>query len=270
MTRPWLIVLLTFACAAPSLAQDRPKIGESIATESGLVYRFTKLGNGPQPQTGDLMIIHGIGTLADGTEFWNTRTDGSPYEYSLGVDSVIRGFSEGMRYVREGDRIVITMKPELAYGARERPGIPANSTLVFDYEILAVKPLSFVKLLRDAIAVGTVDEAIAKVSATQNLKNYYVSASSIQAAANAANRKEAGANEKVLALGLTLLPDAYQLHQTLGRLEAARGDKPAAIKSYEAALKLNPNKTPAQIRDYEATTAALAALRVSRTLNAVD
>ena len=240
MSPKLLLPLLLLGCAASSLAQDRPKVGETITTESGLVYKFTTLGNGPEPQTGDLMIIHGIGTLADGKEFWNTRTDGSPYEYSQGVDSVIRGFSEGMRHVREGDRVIITMKPELGYGARERPGIPPNSTLVFDYEILAVKPLSFVKLVREAIAAGTVDEAIAKAKAVPNAKDYYVSAASIQAAANAANRKEPGANEKVLALGLTLLPDAYQLHQTLGRIQAGRGDTPAAIKSYETALKLNP------------------------------
>jgi tetratricopeptide (TPR) repeat protein len=261
MTRHLLIALLAVGYAVPSLAQDRPKIGETITTESGLIYKFTKLGTGPQPQTGDLMIIHGIGTLADGREFWNTRTDGAPYEYTLGVDSVIRGFSEGMRYVREGDRIIITMKPELAYGARERTGIPANSTLTFDYEILAVKPLSFAKLVRDGIATGTVAEALAKAKATPNLKDYYVSASSIQAAANAANRKEPGTNEKVLEFGLTLLPEAYQLHQTLGRLQATRGDKPAAIKSYEAALRLNPKKTPAELRDYETVMAALAALR---------
>ena len=261
MTRHVIAALVALAAAAPAVAQDRPKIGDTITTESGLIYKFTQLGTGPQPQTGDLMIIHGIGTLADGKEFWNTRTEGAPYEYTLGVDSVIKGFSEGMRYVRQGDRIVITMKPDLGYGARERTGIPANSTLVFDYEILAVKPLSFVKLIRDAIATGTVDEAIAKAKATPNLKDYYVSASSIQAAANAANRKEPGANEKVLALGITLLPDAYQLHQTLGRLQAARGDKPAAIKSYETALKLNPKKTPAEIRDYDTATAALAAIR---------
>jgi hypothetical protein len=261
MTRHLLAALVAFGVAVPAPAQDRPKIGETLTTESGLVYKFTQLGKGPQPQTGDLMVIQGIGTLADGKEFWNTRTDGSVYEYTFGVDSVIRGFSEGMRYVREGDRIIITMKPELGYGARERTGIPANSTLTFDYEILAVKPLTFAKLVRDAIAAGTVDEAIAKVKATPDLKSYYASASSIQSAATAANRKEPGSNEKVVALGLTLLPDAYQLHQTLGRLQAARDDKAAAIKSYETALKLNPKKTPTEIRDFETTTKALAALR---------
>ena len=261
MTRHLLVAPLLLGLAVTTLAQDRAKVGETIKTESGLEYKFTQLGKGPQPQTGDLMVIHGIGTLADGKEFWNTRTDGSVYEYTFGVDSVIRGFSEGMRYVREGDRIIITMTPELGYGARERTGIPANSTLVFDYEILAVKPLTVVKLLREAIAAGTVDEAIAKVKATPNLKDYYVSASTIQAAAGAANRKEAGTNEKVLEFGLTLLPNAYQLHQALGRSQVTRGDKPAAIKSYEAALKLNPKKTPTEIRDHETATTALAALR---------
>ena len=261
MRKHVLAALLVLAFASPALAQDRPKVGERITTESGLVYWFTKLGNGPQPKTGDLMVIHGIGTLTDGKEFWNTRTDGSLYEYTLGVDSVIKGFSEGMTHVREGDRIIITMKPELGYGARERTGIPANSTLVFDYEILAVKPQSFLRLIRDGIAAGTVDEAIAKAKATPDLKTYYVSASSIQAAASAANRKEAGTSEKVLALGVTLLPDAYQLHQALGRLQTTRGDKPSAIKSYEAALKLNPKKTAAELRDFDTATAALAAIK---------
>ncbi len=60
-----------------------------------------------------------------------------------------------MREVREGDRIVITMKPELAYGERGNRDIPPNATLVFDYEILAVEPLSIARLLRDAIEAGT-------------------------------------------------------------------------------------------------------------------
>jgi hypothetical protein len=242
--------------------QSRPAIGESVTTASGLVYKFTKQGKGLKPETGDLMVIEGIGKLADGTEFWNTRTDGTPFEYSLGVDSVIKGFSEGMKEVREGDRIIITMKPELAYGDRARTGIPANSTLTFDYEIIAVKPLSFAKVMREALAAtSTVDDAIAKVKATPNLKKYYVSASTVQSAASAANRKKAGEGEKVLALGLTLLPKSYQLHQAIGRAQTQRGAKADAIKSYESALKLNRKKNPTEIRDYDATTKALADLR---------
>src|SRR5262245_29777093 len=157
------VVIFSGSLVAQQVPAKRPAIGQVITTPSGLSYKFTKLGSGPKPEKGDLMIIHGIGSLTDGKEFWNTRTDNAPYEYSLGVDSVINGSSEGMQEVRGGDRIVITMKPELAYGERGRPtsGIPPNSTLVFDYEILAVKPLSFVELMRDGIAAGTVDDAIA-------------------------------------------------------------------------------------------------------------
>src|SRR5262245_48050115 len=111
MKRLLTTVLLMGVGSASAIAQQpgttaRPKIGQSVTTASGLIYKFTKQGKGPRPQTGDLMIIHGIGTFPDGKEFWNTRTDGAPYEYTLGVDSVIKGFSEGMREVREGDRII--------------------------------------------------------------------------------------------------------------------------------------------------------------------
>jgi hypothetical protein len=262
MTRALAALILVATVTSAIAQQARPAIGETVTTASGLAYRFTQLGSGPKPASGDVMIIHGIGKLTDGTEFWNTRTDNAPYEYALGVDSVIRGFSEGMKEVRQGDRIIITMKPELAYGERGRTGIPPNSTLVFDYEILAVKPLAFVKLVRESLAASaTVDEAIAKVKATPNLKDHYVSVSSVQAAVRAANTKQAGEGEKVLALGITLLPNAYQLHQSLARAQAQRGAKADAIKSYESALKLNPKKTPAEIRDHDAATTALAELK---------
>ena len=142
MPQRLFVALLAVAIASPLLAQTRPKIGETITTESGLVYKFTQLGKGPQPQTGDLMVIHGIGTLADGKEFWNTRTDKKPWEYRFNVDRVIKGCTEIMQVMREGDRVIVTMKPELAYGNRSRPEIPANSTLVFDYEIMSIKPKS--------------------------------------------------------------------------------------------------------------------------------
>ena len=80
MTRHLLAAVLVLGIAAPAFAQDRPKIGETITTESGLVYKFTQLGKGPQPQTGDLMVIHGIGTLTgregvlEHTNRWLART----------------------------------------------------------------------------------------------------------------------------------------------------------------------------------------------------
>jgi hypothetical protein len=265
MTRPAILLLLALTLSSSPAAQQRdaarPAVGETVTTASGLRYVFTKQGNGPRPETGDVMVIHGIGRFPDGKEFWNTRTDGAPYEYTPGVDRVIKGFEEGMREVREGDRVIITMTPDLGYGERGNRDIPPNATLVFDYEILAVKSLNIARVMRDGFAAGTVDDAIAHTRALPNLKGYYVSAAGIQSLAGAANRKQAGDGEKVLAFGLTLLPDAYQLHQALGRAQGQRGAVADAIKSYEAALRLNKKTTDAERKDFDTATKALADLK---------
>jgi CubicO group peptidase (beta-lactamase class C family) len=235
--------------------------GDTVTTASGLKYVFVQRGNGPVPQPGDLMVIHGIGRFTDGREFWNTRTDGTPYEYSPGVDRVIRGFEEGMQHVRGGDRIVIVMKPELGYGERGNRDIPPNSTLVFDYEILAVEPLSIARLLREGFAADGVDVTLARARARPDLAEFFASDGSLLAAANRAGRTERADAEKVLAFGLTLLPQSYRLHQALARAQAARGAVAEATASYEAALRYNPRSNDAQRRDADAATAALAELR---------
>jgi FKBP-type peptidyl-prolyl cis-trans isomerase len=148
MTGPRGVLLaaasLLILTAAGIEAQERPPraaVGDTVTLESGLVYVFTRHGDGPWPEEGDAMVIHGIGRFTDGEEFWNTRTAETPWEYRFGVDPVIRGFAEGMTFVREGDRIEITMTPDLAYGsAEESDHHLAGSTLIFDYEILEVRP----------------------------------------------------------------------------------------------------------------------------------
>lgn len=136
-------LLLLLACATPLAAQSeskgRPALGDTVTTKSGLRYVFVKHGTGPKPQTGDIIMVHGIGYYENGKEFWNTRTQGAPIEYRVGVDRVIRGFEEGIRQTRGGDRLVMVMKPELAYGKKGNSDIPPNSTLIFDYEVLSVR-----------------------------------------------------------------------------------------------------------------------------------
>ncbi len=148
-----LAFLLTSSVYAQQNNAPRPKVGDTVTTASGLRYVFTKLGTGPRPQTGDLMIVHGIGLFTDGKEFWNTRTDGSLWEYNFGVDRIIKGTEEGLKEVREGDRVIMIMKPELAYGERGNPGsnIPGGATLVFDYEVMGVKPLTLTRFFREGM-----------------------------------------------------------------------------------------------------------------------
>jgi peptidylprolyl isomerase len=246
---------------APATEPARRVLNETITLPSGLQYKFTQLGTGPAPKTGDLMIIHGIGLYTDGKEFWNTRTDNAPYTYTFGVDRVIKGFEEGMHYVHEGDRIVITMKPELGYGARGNGQIPPNSTLVFDYEILAIKPLSVAKLVREATTAGKLDEELARVQKLPNFHDYYATPADIVSIASRANRTHAGDGEKILTFGRALLPDAYQIPQALARSQAQRGANADAIKNYQTALSLNKKDTDTARKDFDTATQALATLQ---------
>src|SRR5262245_47772469 len=256
-------VLATLPCPAPGQTAPEParKIGETVTLPSGLQYKFTQLGKGPAPKTNDLMIIHGIGSYTNGSEFWNTRTNNALYEYTFGVDRVIKGFEEGMHYVHEGDRIVITMKPELGYGARGNGQIPPNSTLIFDYEILSIKSLTVARLVRDATAAGKLEEELARVQKSPEFKDYYASPAGLVSLATRGERTHPGDGEKILKFGMALLPDAYQIPQALGRLQAQNTNTVDAIANYQAALKLNKKDTDASRRDFDRTTEALKTLQ---------
>src|SRR5207253_2906024 len=153
--------------------------GDTVTTKSGLRYVFLKKGIGPVPQAGDVLVLHGIGRLADGKEFWNTRTDNQPFTYAAVIDDVIPGFAEGMKYVRQGDRVQFNMISSLAYGERgnKASNIPPNSALTFDYEVLAVHRLALTNLLRPGL--GNVDSTLAVLKTLPNLRDYYADEMSI-------------------------------------------------------------------------------------------
>ncbi len=107
-------------------------------TESGLLYKVEKEGSGDAPKDSDTVVVNYKGTLIDGTEFDNSYTRGEPLSFRL--DGVIPGWTEGLKHVKKGGKIKLVIPPQLAYGKNGVPGIPANSTLVFDVELLDIKP----------------------------------------------------------------------------------------------------------------------------------
>ncbi|MBA2817572.1 FKBP-type peptidyl-prolyl cis-trans isomerase [Candidatus Pantoea persica] len=107
-------------------------------TESGLLYKVEKEGSGDAPKDSDTVVVNYKGTLIDGTEFDNSYTRGEPLSFRLG--GVIPGWTEGLKHVKKGGKIKLVIPPQLAYGKNGVPGIPANSTLVFDVELLDIKP----------------------------------------------------------------------------------------------------------------------------------
>ncbi|ENG2553423.1 FKBP-type peptidyl-prolyl cis-trans isomerase [Citrobacter farmeri] len=107
-------------------------------SSTGLLYKVEKAGTGEAPKDSDTVVVNYKGTLIDGKEFDNSYTRGEPLSFRL--DGVIPGWTEGLKNIKKGGKIKMVIPPELAYSKTGVPGIPANSTLVFDVELLDIKP----------------------------------------------------------------------------------------------------------------------------------
>ncbi|MBB1201986.1 FKBP-type peptidyl-prolyl cis-trans isomerase [Enterobacteriaceae bacterium 89] len=107
-------------------------------SSTGLLYKVEKEGTGDAPKDSDTVVVNYKGTLIDGKEFDNSYTRGEPLSFRL--DGVIPGWTEGLKNIKKGGKIKLVIPPALAYGKTGVPGIPANSTLVFDVELLDIKP----------------------------------------------------------------------------------------------------------------------------------
>ena len=80
------------------------------------------------------------GTLTNGKKFDSSRDRGKPFEFKIGKGQVIKGWDEGVAQMSKGQRAKLTCTPDYAYGAEGYPPvIPANSTLIFDVELIGMK-----------------------------------------------------------------------------------------------------------------------------------
>jgi peptidylprolyl isomerase len=106
-----------------------------------LQYIEIEAGKGPVPKPGDLVSVHYVGTLEDGTEFDSSYGRGEPFNFSLGQGMVIAGWDEGIGLMQVGGKARLIIPPELAYGERGAGGvIPPNATLIFDVELIDILP----------------------------------------------------------------------------------------------------------------------------------
>ena len=105
-----------------------------------------KVGTGDLAEAGNNVTDHYTGWLHDasapdnkGRKFDSSRDRGDPFRFTLGVGQVIAGWDQGVAGMKVGGQRVLTIPPELGYGARGAGGvIPPNATLIFDVELLAV------------------------------------------------------------------------------------------------------------------------------------
>lgn len=105
-------------------------------TASGLQYIVEKEGTGKSPGKDDVVKCHYRGTLTNGEQFDSSIDRGQPAEFP--VSGVIPGWTEALQMMKVGSKYKLFVPPELAYGPSGRPGIPPNSVLVFEVELLDI------------------------------------------------------------------------------------------------------------------------------------
>ena len=112
-------------------------------TYTGLRYIVLKPGEqgGLRPQKGMEVVVFFKGMLLDGTVFDQSPDAEHPLKIRLGRGGLIDGWEEALQKMRKGEKWLLIVPPELAYGARGKPPvIKRNATLVFEMELLDFRP----------------------------------------------------------------------------------------------------------------------------------
>lgn len=140
-----LSLLALMGCLAVPLAQAQTdaaaaaaKEAGAVVSDSGLVFRSLKEGNGASPGPGDTVRVHYRGTLPNGSEFDSSYQRGEPAAFPL--NRVIPCWTEGLQRMKIGGKARLTCPPQIAYGSRGAGGvIPPNATLHFEVELLDIR-----------------------------------------------------------------------------------------------------------------------------------
>jgi FKBP-type peptidyl-prolyl cis-trans isomerase FklB len=119
------------------LAENAKK--DSVQTlPSGLQYIVLQEGNGPKPAAHDTVTVNYVGKTIDGIEFDNSYKRGAPVVFNL--SNVIKGWTEGVQLMSTGSKYRFFIPYKLGYGEMGSQRIKPYSTLIFDVELLNVKP----------------------------------------------------------------------------------------------------------------------------------
>jgi peptidylprolyl isomerase len=159
MKKVLIIVIVLSAIMSCSIKGEK-----MITTKSGLQYVITHETDGKIAKKGDKVIVHYTGKLTNGEVFDSSVTRGQPFSFNLGEGEVIKGWDEGFSLIKIGEKATLRIPPELGYGSRANGAIPANSTLIFEVELLDIKK---------AIRIEQYDIAGKKAITTASGLKYY-------------------------------------------------------------------------------------------------
>jgi len=119
------------------IAAIKEKWPNAQTTASGLMYEVVTEGSGDaKPKTGDTVSAHYTGMFLDGRKFDSSVDRSDPIRFPVGTGRVIKGWDEALLDMTKGEKRILIIPPQLAYGPRGRGPIPPNATLVFEVELL--------------------------------------------------------------------------------------------------------------------------------------
>ena len=118
------------------LEENKKKPGVKT-TASGLQYKVLKAGEGKSPSATDKVEVHYRGSLIDGTEFDSSYKRNKTITFPL--NGVIKGWTEGLQLMKEGAKYEFYIPPELGYGSGGTSGIPPDSVLIFEVQLIKIQ-----------------------------------------------------------------------------------------------------------------------------------
>lgn len=122
------------------IAEDLPITMNPTQEVTELKIEDTKIGEGGKVKSGDTVVMHYSGTLLSGSKFDSSYDRGTPFETTIGVGRVIKGWDQGVPGMKVGGKRKLTIPSDLAYGARGAgSAIPPNAALIFEVELLEIK-----------------------------------------------------------------------------------------------------------------------------------
>lgn len=127
------------------LAKNAKEPGVIVLT-NGLQYKVIKQGAGPIPQATDTVTLNYRGTLLDGTEIESSYKTNQPANFS--VSDVMAGWMQALEMMRTGSKWRLFIPCDLAYGRIPRPGIPGNSVVIYEIELLGIAPQTRDEILK--------------------------------------------------------------------------------------------------------------------------
>ncbi|MDH7515664.1 MAG: FKBP-type peptidyl-prolyl cis-trans isomerase [Bacteroidota bacterium] len=135
-----LLALPLVSAPAQKKRTAKTRITPVVTTPSGLKYVDLVVGTGASPEKGKKVRVHYIGELSDGRVFDSSYDRGQPFEFTIGVGQVIKGWDEGVMSMKVGGKRRLIIPPKLGYGEQGvPPAIPPNAVLVFEVELLGVQ-----------------------------------------------------------------------------------------------------------------------------------